>query len=441
MRTPRAGFTLIELLVVIGIIAVLAALTMSGISRFRRTALATDTSARMSAVLNGLATYSGGQGSSAESLMVNLPLGGVKQFTTVFQIVQMRRLSTSTLFKNNGEADGTPPAGYPPYIHGDEAERNRMCEQLFEVLPPAFGTAIAGSWFTTQWPFVWPETDWDKPIPGVVPPILWVPWGKRGQMASGVQTQPGILASVDATNSWVTYDAANTGPNRAYIRFTNTANSLTKTARVGPTVNGTRSDGSTVTIDASLPLPYDVGLFSPLASIPLLQAAGLLPGGTTGEASYRSDRSPSRPWNDRWGNPLVVVYALYQAPRFYDGALQTWEYRNSKRDLLLKSAMETYQFNRAVYVAVAAVGPLRRHIPASGSDPEPLTGWTGNTPLPTWTAAQDNVVLRALWRQIRTTTRAQEWTESGFDTSPWRGVRNVALSEENCLLTAPIEIK
>ena len=49
-------------------------------------------------------------------------------------------------------------------------------------------------------------------------------------------------------------------------------------------------------------------------------------------------------------------------------------------------------------------------------------------------------VLRQLWRQVRETQKAAQWTESTMDAPPWKGVRNLKQGSERCFLTSPLEL-
>ena len=67
--------------------------------------------------------------------------------------------------------------------------------------------------------------------------------------------------------------------------------------------------------------------------------------------TYQTNRNPKQGWNDAWGNPLIISYALYQPPQ-YNG-------NDSRRfaDYYLTVAKQQYQYNRSVFVSVGAPGP------------------------------------------------------------------------------------
>jgi hypothetical protein len=143
----------------------------------------------------------------------------------------------------------------------------------------------------------------------------------------------------------------------------------------------------------------------------------------TTDDEYRKDRRTTQAWNDAWGNPLLVSYALFQPERFsrvFDG--------QNRRDLLLHGAMTAYKYNRSIYLAAGAIGPTIR-------DRTKLDALAAST-----AASGDAPVLRALWTQVRECCKAYDWTERSFDQPPWKGVRNLSTAGERCFLTSPLEL-
>lgn len=170
---------------------------------------------------------------------------------------------------------------------------------------------------------------------------------------------------------------------------------------------------------------YTLKDFNPLVSGLLLEASGIA--STVDE--WRSNRDPSEAWNDSWGNPLLAAAMTYHAPRYdfdhpesidgfdgeivggairanHDGQLVSRELLGG-RDFLYRKAIEVYGHARAVYLTAGAAGSKVHE----------------SDVLDDWTVDRDTEVLRALWRQIVVVGRAEEWTESGLTTPPWRGVR------------------
>ena len=95
-----------------------------------------------------------------------------------------------------------------------------------------------------------------------------------------------------------------------------------------------------------------------------------LNGDGTRQNLYRTDRNPRQPWNDNWGHPLVVAYALFQPTRnlmvnsvrvqenpqcqdqFDHNVTANPEVYNN--DTGLTQARNLYQYDRSVYLVVAA---------------------------------------------------------------------------------------
>ena len=194
---------------------------------------------------------------------------------------------------------------------------------------------------------------------------------------------------------------------------------------------------------------------------------------------YRTDRSSGRAYNDRWGNPLSVVYACQIAPRYdlynnhiYVGerdkdtyvnrdapgttvAEQT-ELRLSRmlfggRDYMMQQCKSLYGRSRTLYLAVAAVGPkLRDPLVDHGPSPD------------------DVAVMRQLWKQAREMAMVgrnpgpdgiagseddfddpiewkNAWTELSWSNPPWSGVliedKEVDGVEYTTLITSPADIR
>lgn len=194
---------------------------------------------------------------------------------------------------------------------------------------------------------------------------------------------------------------------------------------------------------------------TPIFSGELLALAGILPEDRPGTpehdgiTAYRSDRDPAKPWNDGWGNPLVIGFGLYQ-PRKNTAIAIREQYKDQKGDsasakirpdLFYKRAATAYGFTRAVYLAPAAIGQSSSTVTASAMS-DPSADWTSATG-----------VLPKLWAEIIAVCNieggSEIWRSDGtatpplnpFETQPWKGVKSRAGSQGRyCLLSAPVEI-
>jgi type II secretory pathway pseudopilin PulG len=389
MATRRA-VTLAELLVVIGIIAVLGALLLPVLSLVRFQAKVTGTGQRMQQIITALQDYAAGD-RSATALQIAASLGGPSRLVDWWTV--------------NASLPATVAAANRPPGTGHAGDQLRLRAELtLEVMPDAADfSALTAAWWTAKWPYLWPASDW--PTLGAVPPVLPYPWGRPGLCMDLVPTKPG--AGTGATGRLFWFGGA------VYNRYM--IGSGNNSAPVAESQNITRSDGSTATVTGDNPYPFDLGQLSPLRTVELLSVIGLLDGGAT---AYAADRNPNRPWNDLWGNPLIIAYAVFHPSRHSNGGL---------RDRYVKGALKQYGYAKALYLAVGATGPaLRAGIAADAATP---------------------ASLRDRWLQIRDTCRAAEWTELTWAAPPgdWReyrkGVQTVDGTRETCLLSAPVELK
>jgi type II secretory pathway pseudopilin PulG len=450
-QSPLIAFTLLELLIAIGIILLLSGMIIGSVISVRERARETATASRMQLILNALTSYDSIDGSSALSLQSHVPLGGVVSFATI-------RAIDNTI--TGGSGVQPPPFLYHYYsggwtsttlstgnylsgINTTESSRffRRLADDVFDVMPSSVAVATSSNQYITWWPSQWPETDWMNASPGINPPILRFPWGQQGMridgslcdaaIVSGLMvgpTAPSLLEETHSAgyrlaqseplaNSWATFGAPIASGTQ--IWSWKPSNPL-QTDWVNLT-SAIRSDGSTVTgtaLGSNMPLPFDLGYLSPLQTILLLQATGTL-SAATGANDYRTNRSPSAPWNDAWGNPLIVVYAIFQPERYirtFDG--------EDRRDLFLRSAKQNYQYNRAIYFAIGAAGKTLY----------------SNVNL-TWSVGNDAVNLQAYWLQIRDVCNAVSWTEASFDSPPWTGIKVGKKNGARSLLSAPAIVK
>jgi type II secretory pathway pseudopilin PulG len=297
-------------------------------------------------------------------------------------------------------------------------------DQTYEVIPE---TVQNRSWYYATWPTLiengerddsdklvengailqraWPNADWDQEAPGHQPPILEMPFGAK------------ILSA-------------------------KTGNPADQTL-----VRGYIDTGSGFEI-----YQPTVAEFSPLATIRLLEIAGII----SDPEQYRKDRSPDKPWNDAWGNPIILAAAAFIAPRHdladpgnwsnqpsdnfdgeyfgkfdEDGDAYHRQFHNDLfggRDYFLFRSQEFYQQSRKTYIAVGAIGP--HFVLTTGEENNDVLNEFSNTSGElTWDAANDDIILRALWRHVSDITEANEWTGDVTSNPPWDGIRKVTERE------------
>lgn len=235
---------------------------------------------------------------------------------------------------------------------------------------------------------------------------------------------------------------------------------------------------------------------SPFNTRKLLKIANILPTKRTDpewpENQYMTNRKAAEPWNDAWGHPLVVAATLYQpthrdaSPRptvagWREGAWPavpvgstTAVDRNTAprtgyvpgdEPASLKAMVDhlkIYQYNRSVYIAVAAVGPIAR-VTATDLQSSDPSAW-GNHPTNPTEGHLDTLWSQANWvcQQAKENPFDKDWSELSFDNPMWQGNKVDYLTpskrdkdankneigyntytgkEEHCLLSAPLEYR
>ena len=391
----QRAFSMTELLVVIGIIALLMAILVPVLQMVRFQAKVVGTNQRMQQIITALADYSAGD-RTVSALQRAAGLGAPSQL-----------MSWQTVINSLPAAQ--PVAGRPPAFTGLQGDQQALRgEQTLEVLPAAGFTVPNAAWWTSQWPYLWPTTDWMATTPGSVPPVIPYPWGRPGLCLDLLPTTPGAG----------TGDTGRRTPAAAVVNNLYMIGSGTSSTAVAASQSVTRSDGTSVTVTGDNPFPFDLGYASPLRTVDLLQAIAILDAGSAGTTAYGTDRNTNRPWNDLWGNPLIISYALFHPARDDNSGL---------RDRYFKGALKQHGYGKAVYIAIGATGPALRAGIA--------------------TDASTATSLRDRWFQIRDTCRAADWTELSWNAPPsnWKEYRKASQTiggnKETCLLTAPLELK
>jgi type II secretory pathway pseudopilin PulG len=429
-------------MVVITIIAILAGLLITLIPEVMRKAKLADTSSRMNSVHTGMALIGQNEGSAT------------------FRMQQMLEYRTT----------GTVLDGLEPGLSG-----------IFTFGPPNSNATGA---------------DVGLPTVGTRPSLLAVPppdpygaWGYRGR---GHLAFPWGKKFPDPTPVTGTQTTVLMGPERFMLRHMSPFNTrkLLKLANILPT------KVSSTTVDNT----------------------------TWPEKQYMTNRKTSEQWNDAWGHPLVVASVLYQPtfqsgpslsslPGWKDGAwptmtgttpvdpvtatvtasstylpaadASTWSAtqkstpptaddemsKQAPTKKMLLDHMKLYQYNRSVYIAVAAVGPSAR---ASDVLLKSATATDWGT-IPTTTPISGT--LDILWNQANNVCQQakkapfdSDWTELSWDNPPWQGNKYDYLTsskklsdanyidtatraliyegvapykgkEEHCVLSAPLEYK
>jgi prepilin-type N-terminal cleavage/methylation domain-containing protein len=232
------------------------------------------------------------------------------------------------------------------------------------------------------------------------------------------------LNRVNANSRWPTLDRTLTG----FV-----ASTTFTPAQLATLAYVNRSDGAAVTFDGSQPIPFDLGHMSPLRTVSLLLAAGILDD-PTGQ-KWRQDRSTRAAWNDPWGTPLIVSYAIFQPERYRENADATHQ---NDRSRLLDRCSDRYGYNRSLYIAVGSVAGAIRETDSAVTTPNPFPSSPAQ-----WSSADDGRVQRWLWRQMRDIGDAEEWTEAWRNQAkrPWEGPRMRSRDGYSAILTAPEELR
>ncbi len=191
---------------------------------------------------------------------------------------------------------------------------------------------------------------------------------------------------------------------------------------------------------------------------------------------YTTDRKGREPWNDKWGNPIVVAYGLFQVQPFPSG-LQTYPGIGGPQgpNPFATQALQVYQYSRSFTYAIAAAGPIVRNITPAKLASSTMSDWIDSPPgaspgaivtpwqpSPVWnnanyTTSQNGGNLYLIWKQANQICQQPQgadpigqpelrsWNENSVVDPPWVGTkwghRNVNGRIENCFLSAPQEIR
>lgn len=181
---------------------------------------------------------------------------------------------------------------------------------------------------------------------------------------------------------------------------------------------------------------------SPRKTHGLFQAAGVFDRIGVDPSSYYSDRSDSRPWNDAFGNPLVVAYGLFQPPGSgyvgapYIGGHSGIDGKGVERidGYRVDRARQRYGYSRALYLSFAAPGPvLPRSLSADAGTEDDPDVWRDE-------------IWPSIWTEVSITCDAHEWTGRTFTRGNGRdswpnGFRSRSRDGYQHLLAAPFELR
>jgi hypothetical protein len=169
---------------------------------------------------------------------------------------------------------------------------------------------------------------------------------------------------------------------------------------------------------------------------------------------YMTDRSPKKDWNDAWGNPLVVAFAMYQPPRNNPIDNRNPATASNGEDYIFKVAREKYKSIRNVYLSVAAAGPSLPELNQATLTSDNESKWIGPTGVPAviWkrVAVGDPksqvqpVCQQGTW-DAQLKRWSGEWSESSWTTPPWSDIKKGELTDKDvkykCFLSHPIVLK
>jgi hypothetical protein len=206
------------------------------------------------------------------------------------------------------------------------------------------------------------------------------------------------------------------------------------------------------------PRDFALSQCNPRKSAAILVAAGVV----RDVASYASDRSPAADWNDAWGNPLIVSYALFQYGPDTAGSWPNGPFASVEAGVNTTAftaqwarAEREYQQLRTLYITIGVLGPT-----ISGTYANPATLQAA---LASATPATSDAAYDTLWSQVNATANrangAELWrvaypaadpVEGGlaepagavnpFLAKPWSGSRRAQSGGLDCMLVGPVEV-
>lgn len=241
-----------------------------------------------------------------------------------------------------------------------------------------------------------------------------------------------------AEGAWLAYDL----PWQLRFPLGRSAVGFTSTNPYQSTGPGTGSGGNWQFVKSTTyaGIPFTLAEMTSAFTPALLVAAGICPDAD----AYRQDRGPTRPWNDPWGQPLIIGLGLYQYGPITADARSRWPWTEvgttGEQDLTSPafakqwSEVRThYGVLRTLYLAVGAIGPEGPvGLASSLTDANIDACWQQILTL--CNTADDG---SELWRMAPSASPPVD----ALAHPPWQGLRQRKLGSKQSLLALPLVVE
>lgn len=206
---------------------------------------------------------------------------------------------------------------------------------------------------------------------------------------------------------------------------------------------GKHSNWDFVRLETKRGIDASLADFTTDYSASLAVAIGLAPD----EAAYRDNRDPAKPWNDPWGNPLILALALFQyGPETVDSTtrwpwIDQWPSGKNPGERAGGTMAFTEQWRRIqghygttrrLYVSIAAVGTVDPGVSGSWTDAHLQAAWSGVRGL--CDTAGDGTDL---WRVVPSASPPV----NALVNPPWEGLRRAGSRSARSLIAAPLVVE